>query len=123
MNFEKSMVFFSTNTSEDDRFLVSSSLDMRRSNDIEKYLGLPNLVGKKKRSSFQNLKDRIKKRVDSWSFRTLSQVGKEVFINVLQVIPTYSMMCFCCQGFCVMKWNRLWQDIGGKKATVGKVLV
>ncbi|KAK5835699.1 hypothetical protein PVK06_011397 [Gossypium arboreum] len=54
---------------------------MRRSNDIEKYLGLPNLVGKKKRSSFQNLKDRIKKRVDSWSFRTLSQGGKEVFIK------------------------------------------
>ncbi|KAK5771002.1 hypothetical protein PVK06_047171 [Gossypium arboreum] len=61
VNFEKSMVFFSTNTSKDDRFMVARLLGVCRSNDFEKYLGLPNLVRKKKKYSFQNLKDRIKK--------------------------------------------------------------
>lgn len=57
------MVFFSTNTSEADRLMVASLLGVRRSNDIKKYLGLPNLVEKNKKSSFQNLKDRIKNKL------------------------------------------------------------
>lgn len=37
----------------------------------------------------------MKRKVDSWSHRFLSQRGKEVFIKfVLQAIPTYAMACF-----------------------------
>lgn len=47
------------------------------------------MVGRIKLAYFQNLKDQMKKKIDSWSTRFLSQSGKEVFINlVLQVIPT-----------------------------------
>ncbi|KAA3462609.1 reverse transcriptase [Gossypium australe] len=89
VNYDKSSVFFSTNTQVRERLVV------RRSNDIERYLGLPSMVGRRKHSSFQNLKDRFKQRIDSWSIRFLSQGGKEVFIKaVLQAIPTYSMACF-----------------------------
>ncbi|KAA3464145.1 reverse transcriptase [Gossypium australe] len=74
---------------------VSNVLGMRRSNNIEKYLGLPNVVGKRKKRSFQHLKDKVNQRIGQWSSRYLSQGGKEVFIkSVLQAIPTYAMTCF-----------------------------
>ncbi|KAA3473893.1 reverse transcriptase [Gossypium australe] len=48
------------NTPKIDRNLVVNILGVRCSNDPESYLGLPNMVGRKKRESFQILKDRIK---------------------------------------------------------------
>lgn len=56
VNYEKSMVCFSTNSSRDNRDVVSNLLRVNCSNDIEKYLGLSILVGRKK-VSFQNIKD------------------------------------------------------------------
>ncbi|KAH1065394.1 hypothetical protein J1N35_030381 [Gossypium stocksii] len=95
VNFDKSTVFFSRNTSEGDRIVVTNILGVRSSNDPERYLGLPNTVGRKKKESFQILKDRIKQRIDNWSTRHLSQWGRKVFIkSILQAIPTYSMACF-----------------------------
>ncbi|KAA3480199.1 reverse transcriptase [Gossypium australe] len=95
VNFDKSTVFYSTNTQERERSIVSQILAVRSSNDIERYLGLPSMVGRKKRLSFQNLKDRFKQKIENWSIRFLSQGGKEVFIKaVLQAILTFSMACF-----------------------------
>ncbi|KAA3455435.1 reverse transcriptase [Gossypium australe] len=95
VNFEKSNVFFSSNTGFEKKRMVSQMLGVRSSNDPEGYLGLPNMVGRRKKAAFQILKDRLKKRIDNWSTRHLSQGGKEVFIkSVLQAIPTYSMACF-----------------------------
>ncbi|KAH1040061.1 hypothetical protein J1N35_041804 [Gossypium stocksii] len=65
VNFEKSTVPFSKNTSVKDRQAVVNILRVRSSNDPERYLGLPNMVGKRKRELFQILKDRFKKRIDN----------------------------------------------------------
>lgn len=65
VNFDKSMVFFSKNTSKEDKRAVVSILGVQSSNNPERYLGLPNMVGRKKNESFQNLKDWLKKRVDN----------------------------------------------------------
>ncbi|KAA3461043.1 reverse transcriptase [Gossypium australe] len=95
VNFDKSTVFYSTNTQEREKMAISQILAVRESNDIERYLRLPSMVGRRKRSSFQNLKDRFKQRIDDWSIRFLSQGRKEVFIKaVLQAIPTFLMACF-----------------------------
>ncbi|KAA3476719.1 reverse transcriptase [Gossypium australe] len=72
INFDKSMVFFSANVSEQDRNLVFQNLRVRCSNDPEKYLGLLNIVGRKKKLAFQVLKDRLKQRINSWSIRHIS---------------------------------------------------
>lgn len=95
VNFDKSTIFFSAHTLEEDRRLVVNILRVRNLNEPERYLGLPNMVGRRKKESFQNLKDRLKKHIDNWSNRYLSQGGKEVFIKtILQAIPTYTMACF-----------------------------
>ncbi|KAA3490760.1 reverse transcriptase [Gossypium australe] len=95
VNFNKSTIFFSSNTAEGAKNEISRVLGVRCSTNIEKYLRLPNVVGRKKKESFQNLKDKINQRICHWSSKCLSQGGKEVFIKtVLQAIPTYAMSCF-----------------------------
>ncbi|XP_012441961.1 uncharacterized protein LOC105766967 [Gossypium raimondii] len=93
--FYKSMIFFSSNLVEGDKRSISAKMGIRCSTNMEKYLGLPNIVGRKKKESFQNLKDSIKNRIKNWNTRFLSQGGREVFVkSVLQAIPTYAMTCF-----------------------------
>lgn len=95
VNYNKSTIFFSTNTQKEEKRVIVRMLGVRRSNNLERYLELPNLVGRRKKAAFQSLKDRLKQRIDNWSVKYLSQGGKEVFIKaVLQSVPTYSMACF-----------------------------
>ncbi|KAH1046406.1 hypothetical protein J1N35_037190 [Gossypium stocksii] len=95
VNFDKSTVFFSKNISGEDKQLVVNLLRVRSLSEPERYLGLPNMVGRRKNESFQNLKDRFKKLIDNWSTRFLSQGRREVFIKaILQAVPTYTMACF-----------------------------
>ncbi|CAJ2634618.1 unnamed protein product [Trifolium pratense] len=59
------------------------------------YLGLPSMIGRKKKDVFALIKDRIWKRINSWRGRALSRAGKEVMIkSVLQAIPTYVMSVY-----------------------------
>ncbi|KAH1098568.1 hypothetical protein J1N35_015489 [Gossypium stocksii] len=121
VNFDKSTVFFSRNTSEVEKMGVVRILRVRVSNEPERYLGLPNMVGRKKSESFQSLKDRIKKCIDNWSTRHLSQGGKEVFIkSILQAIPIYTMACFLLpKTLCIEIENIItkfwWQKGHGKR--------
>lgn len=95
VNFEKFTVVFNFNTSRNDKDSVSSLLGLRCASNVEKYLGLPNLVKRRKKAAFQSMKDRVRIKIDGWGMRWLSQGGREVFVkSVLQAIPTYSMMCF-----------------------------
>lgn len=59
---------------------------------MERYLGLPNVVGRRKKESFQHFKEKIYTRIEGWSTRMLSEGGKEVLLNsVLKSIPTYAV--------------------------------
>ena len=61
----------------------------------EKYLGLPLLVGRKKRRTFNDIKEKLAKRLAGWKEKLLSKAGKEILIKVVALaIPTYSMCCF-----------------------------
>ncbi|KAA3477626.1 reverse transcriptase [Gossypium australe] len=89
VNYEKSIVFYSSNTSEQMRKLILQNLNGRGSTNLEKYLGLPNMIGPGKKMAFQLLKDHMKSKIDSWSIKYLSQGGKDIFIKfVRQAILT-----------------------------------
>jgi len=61
----------------------------------EEYLGLPAMVGRNKRASFDHLKQKVWKRLQGWEGKLLSQATREVLIkSVIQAIPTYMMSCF-----------------------------
>lgn len=55
-----------------DKNMVFRALNVRCSTDMERYLGLPNLVGRKKKLAFQNLKDCMKQKINNWSIRHIS---------------------------------------------------
>ncbi|KAA3474108.1 reverse transcriptase [Gossypium australe] len=120
VNFDKSTVFFSSNTRAEEKDLVTRILGVRSSNDPERYLGLPNMVGKRKKEAFQNLKDCFRQRIDNWSIKHLLQGGKEVFIKaILQAILTYTMTCFLLPKTLCSNLESIIANSGGKKVMVG----
>ena len=80
----------------------------------EKYLGLLSLVGRSKRNTFNDIKEKLKKNLAGWKEKLLSKAGKEVLIKaVAQTIPTYIMSCFkvpdsLCEELTGMIWNFWW---------------
>ncbi|XP_031105088.1 uncharacterized protein LOC116009989 [Ipomoea triloba] len=95
VNFNKSSVCFSRNTSRDDREGVVSVLGVAQAPNFGKYLGLPAFVGRNKKAVFSYVEDKINQSVGSWSKKLISQVGKEVLLkSVAQSMPTFSMSVF-----------------------------
>ena len=63
--------------------------------EYERYLGLPMAMGKSKVNTFEDLQEKITKRVMGWKEKTISKAGREVLIKtVAQTIPKYSMSLF-----------------------------
>ncbi|KAL1100989.1 hypothetical protein V6Z11_D05G267000 [Gossypium hirsutum] len=120
INMEKSQILFSSNCSMDRRDSLTNRMGVRTVSSVEKYLRLPTMVGRKKKEAFQNIIDRLRKRMNGWESRMLSQGGKEVFIKaVLQAIPIYAMSCFLIpKSLCVdmeKVLNRFWWSNGGNR--------
>ncbi|XP_042950122.1 uncharacterized protein LOC122282236 [Carya illinoinensis] len=92
LNKEKSIIFFSKNTKQDDKHQILKLAGVNSCSKFERYLGLPALVVRRKVVEFHGLIDRTWARVTNWKSKYLSAVGKEVLLKaVLQAIPTYSM--------------------------------
>ncbi|KAK2423594.1 hypothetical protein QL285_034041 [Trifolium repens] len=95
INLSKSEVFFSRNLSVPAQEDLSRIMGVRHVLGTGNYLGLPSMIGRKKKDVFAYIKDRIWKRINSWRGRALSRAGKEVMIkSVLQAIPSYVMSIY-----------------------------
>ncbi|XP_065855885.1 uncharacterized protein [Euphorbia lathyris] len=95
VNLNKSGIFFSSNVKMEQRMAISNILQIQAPLDTGRYLGLPSLIGRSKRVIFGFLKDRLSKRLSNWTFRYLSNAGKEVLLkSVAQALPTFCMSTF-----------------------------
>ena len=74
---------------------IKTALGVLVVQQYEKYLGLPSFIGRRKKESFDNIKQRVWKKLPRWEGKLLSQAGKEILIRaVAQALPTYAMLCF-----------------------------
>ncbi|KAL8126450.1 hypothetical protein AgCh_013655 [Apium graveolens] len=95
INFGKSSVIFSPNTSNDLKGKILEVLKIPESSEKGKYLGVPAVFGKNKLEMFNYIKERALKKMQGWKQKLISQAGREILIkHVVQAIPSYSMSCF-----------------------------
>jgi len=95
INRDKYAVFFSPNTSSDDKEEVRQALNIVLEAKNEKYLGLPVSIGKSRKKAFEYIKKKVWFRIQGWQEKLLSKAGKEILVKaVAQAIPTYAMSCF-----------------------------
>ncbi|KAH9735375.1 reverse transcriptase domain-containing protein [Citrus sinensis] len=94
-NFEKSSIFFSTNTKQSQMDEIRSIFNLNVVSRHERYLGLPSMMGRKKTNFFNYVKLRVLNKLTSWESKFFSCGGKEVLIKaVAQAVPAYAMSVF-----------------------------
>jgi hypothetical protein len=95
LNKEKTSISFSRNTKLETKQHILSVAGVKSTNQFERYLGLPALIGSSKVEAFSGLQGKIWGRINGWKEKFLSQAGKEVLLKaVIQSIPTYTMSVF-----------------------------
>lgn len=95
INLDKSSIFFSRNTKKEQKEAICEVLPGVTMQDHSKYLGLPLVLGRSKKSIFSYIKERVTKKIKSWKSKFLSAAGKEVLLkSVVQALPVYTMSCF-----------------------------
>uniref|UniRef100_A0A803NUS5 Reverse transcriptase domain-containing protein n=1 Tax=Cannabis sativa TaxID=3483 RepID=A0A803NUS5_CANSA len=78
VNFEKSSVFFSTNTTIQMRQTICNRLSIREAEERSKYFGLPSSIGRNKMAAFSYVVDKVQKRIQTWDNKFLSRVESAV---------------------------------------------
>ena len=95
INKAKSAITFSKKAPATLNTIIKDKLQIENEGGAGKYLGLPELFGRRKRDLFSSVVDRIKQKARSWNNRYLSAVGKLVMLqSVLPTISSYPMSSF-----------------------------
>lgn len=81
INFQKSGIFFSANVRRDKQNEISEILGVHNYLRNSKYLGLPSLIGRSKKSVFNFVKERGWQRTQGWINKMLSRGGKAVLLK------------------------------------------
>lgn len=73
----------------------------------EKCLGLLSLVGRRKRNTFNDIKEKLGKKLAGWKEKLLSKASKEILIKVVaQAIPTYTLGLLQNPQFLMRRFNK-----------------
>uniref|UniRef100_A0A803P9N5 Reverse transcriptase domain-containing protein n=1 Tax=Cannabis sativa TaxID=3483 RepID=A0A803P9N5_CANSA len=95
VNFQTSSSYFSPNVGLHDQTLISNYVHILVRTSFEKYLGLPQHIGRTKKQVFHYLIDKVWGHLNNWKHKVFSKEGKETLLkSVIQAIPTYTMTCF-----------------------------
>jgi len=88
----KSKILFSPNTLEYQADAICHILEMTKTNDLGKYLGVPTIKGRVTRNHFQYVLDRIDRKFAGWKTKCFSLAGCITLIqSTIESIPAYVM--------------------------------
>ena len=83
VNLGKLAIFFSRNTTDEDKNMAMEILGIRRSLEHESYLGLPMLFGRSKAKELRYIREKLWSRNRGWNGRLLSQAGRATMIQAI----------------------------------------
>ena len=81
LNRVKTSLFFGQNSREDIKEEIKRRFGAQIIHQHEKYHGLPSLVGRNKRNTFNVIKEKLANKVTGWKEKLLSKAGKEILIK------------------------------------------
>lgn len=97
VNFHKSSLYFSQNTSSQLRNDMVQVLQIQHKTTIGKYLGIHSIVFLKNPINENELIKRVKQKLSGWKANTLSKAGRITLIKSnLSGMPNHVMFCFKC---------------------------
>ena len=95
VNRNKTAILFSKATPDSVKQAIKTALGLQEITEYEKYFGLPSLVVRRKKESFNFIKEKIWRKLHGWERKLFSQAGREVLLkSVIQAILTFTMGCF-----------------------------
>lgn len=117
-NYNKSSMFFYKNTDSGSVAAIKNIFQLNVVSRHEKYLGLPSMMGRKRKCFFHEIKLRVMSKISSWQHKFFSSGKKEVLIKAVeQAVPTYDMSVFKLPlGICDFGGAVIWK----KRASVGQ---
>ena len=83
INREKTTIFFSKSTSQALQNTIKAALRVPVVQQYEKYLDLPSFIGQKKKEIFDNIKQKVWKKLQGWEGKLLSQARREILIKAM----------------------------------------
>lgn len=88
----KSRVFFSKNTSQEDRQSVCQELRMEETDDLGMHLGVPTINGRTSKREYQYIVDRINGKLAGWKSKIISAAGRATLVqSAISSMPYYPM--------------------------------
>ena len=121
INRTKTTLFFNKAIVEEKKREILNFLGVPEIKEYEKYLGLPAIVGRKKKASLNYIKERVWTKLQGWKEKLLSQAGREVLLKaVVQAIPNFAMSCFMlpvglCNDIEMLIQKFWWGERGGQR--------
>lgn len=95
VNYDKSALTFSPNTTKLNQDRTKQFLNIKENRGHELYLGAPSFSLRRKMIQFGFLKERMIRKIETWSHKAFSKGGNEILIKVVFLaIPTYSTSYF-----------------------------
>ena len=95
INFQKSAITFSPNVKPGIRDDILHCFGLAAAQAHDRYLGLPTMVGREKKKTFEIIKEKVWQKLQLWKGRLFSAGGREILIKaVASAIPTYTMSLF-----------------------------
>ncbi|KAL9812071.1 putative RNA-directed DNA polymerase [Arabidopsis thaliana] len=95
INFDKSSITFGSRVYQETRDHAMQTLQIPNIRGGEKYLGLPEQFGRKKKEMLQYISESVRKKINGWQNKFLTAAGKETLIkSVAFAMPVYSMNVF-----------------------------
>lgn len=80
LNMAKSSIHFSKNMANDTTWNIASHVGLKRAEKNIKYLGLPLILERSKKAAFEGVVEHVKKRLQGWKSKVLSQAARGTLI-------------------------------------------